>query len=56
MGMVEKIAERKELSEKLKNGEVSCVENPCPNGYICGEDNICVEPTPPEEDSDTTTE
>ena len=47
MGMVEKIAERKELSEKLKNGEVSCVENPCPNGYICGEDNICVEPELP---------
>lgn len=40
-------ARDRELTDKLKNGQVSCVEDPCPRGYICGEGNICVEPEPP---------
>lgn len=39
-------ARAKQLKDKLKNGQVSCVEDPCPRGYICGEGNICVEPAP----------
>ena len=45
-GIIESGATRKELKYKLKNGQVSCDETPCPNGYICGEGNICVEPEP----------
>jgi len=45
-GVVEGGARHKELKDKLKNGQVSCAETPCPKGYICGEDDICVEPAP----------
>ena len=46
-GVIESGARHRELKDKLKNGQVSCAETPCPNGYRCGEGNICVEPEPP---------
>jgi hypothetical protein len=47
-GIIEDGAKRKQLKDKLKNGQVSCAETPCPEGYICGEDDICIPPTFPE--------
>ena len=55
-GVIEGAARDKEIKDNLKNGEVSCVESPCPDGYICSEDFLCVEPEIPEPGQETDTD